>query len=127
MPHTSFNKKILELIVANPNDATLKLIKEYKKRKQKDFYSTLVILGGDIGFDFFVVLIQEKGKASRYLPVLKFYPNNDFGEEPRTIELIESNSSFKELIECESYLAKEYIYHLMRLSNFETVMNEKLN
>ena len=120
----SFNKEVINLISLYPEDETLELIKRYKESKRyKDYYMTLDSLGFKIKFSYLVVFGTTEKNKNTFIPCVKFYPKNPFGEEPRTVELVENDNSFKSLNKCYSYLAKEYIYRLMKLENLKNLIS----
>jgi len=117
-----FNKKVQELMNSHSNNSNLKLVKEFQTRRRLwDYYGTLDSFGFEIKFVFLVIRLTN----GKYIPCVRYYSENKFEEEPRTIELVDEHSAFESIPKCYEYLAKEYVYRLMSLPNLKLAVNSR--
>lgn len=108
----AFNHSISKRVKEITDNSTILWLEKYKaSKKYSDYYSTLDSLGSEIGFGFYVEVTGE----DKFIPCIKFYPNNIFSSEPELIRLLGRDSAYKKLRDCYSYLAKEYLYKLIDL------------
>jgi len=118
----AFNTIVQNRISSYPENKTLKLIERYKNENgYKDYYNSLDSMGFEIKFTFLIKPLEN----GNYLPCIKFYPENEFGEIARTISLIDKESSFESLSKCSKYLAKEYLYRLMQFQNLNEILESE--
>lgn len=120
----AFNNKVLDILKKSPNSSASELIKKIENRYSgnKDYYSTFDSFGFKVGLGMIAtLLVDQSNKELGYLAEFKYYPNNLFSEKPR-VETLTSSSTPMSLNECYSYLAKEFIYRLIRTTNIDDII-----
>lgn len=111
----AFNKQINELLCENPQSSASKLIRSIMESSKidGDFYTVFDDLSGRVGIGYLAHPVLDKNyKVVGYKPRLKYYPNNLLEIEPYTEELISNYLTFSR---CYAYLAKEFVYRLMKI------------
>lgn len=119
-----FDKKIEELIELNLHDDCLKVIIEFKDKKKYDsFYMTLDDIGSIIGLEFMMKkLLNKNYNLIGYIPSIKYTNENPLKQEKGILHLIDKNSPFTSQLKAHEYLAKRYIYLLMRIPNLRELV-----
>jgi len=119
-----FDKKIEELIELNPNDDCLKAIVEFKNKKKYDsFYGALGDMGFGIGVEYRMEqLLNKNYNLIGYIPSIKYTNENPLKQEVGICSLIDKNSPFTSQLKAYEYLAKKYVYLLMRISNLRELV-----
>ena len=114
----AFNKKI-ESLIDGGNNTAFSMIKQLKDEfsNYPDYYSMLDSLSYRLGFG---LIAQEyadakTGKTLGYIPLLKYYPDNKFGEVPG-LENLGAEEPLK-LKDCYGVLAKACLYKMTQLTN----------
>lgn len=120
----SFNKRIKRFLSEQPQSDASDIIRQVEKQNP-DFTSHYEL------FDDFVfklglrILVQEivskNHKTIGYIPSIEYYPNNLLKEEPRVAKLVSKLSPLS-LNKSYEYLAKELLYRLMRVSDFNALI-----
>jgi hypothetical protein len=117
-----FNKTIKRMLKDNPSNKTLNTIEVYRKKKlSRDYYSMLDFVGTRVGLEFLVqpVFNESADKVTSYIPSIKIHPNKSKTGKAEIEELTE----FKSIKKAYEYMAKEYVYRLMRIENLADFIN----
>ena len=121
----TFNQKISEIENLNNSDASkaIKFIKKFNFQNSDfcDFFDNFCYKIG-IGFENLPLYKEETDKLIGYIPRLKYYPENIFNETEDYVDLSNETLDIKT---SSKLLAKETLYRMMRVNNFEQLVEEK--
>ena len=80
---------------------------------------TIHSFGFEIKFSFKAEVVIKGG----FVPCFVFYPGNFLNETPGVKRLRSLDNGYRTLEDCYEFLAKEYIYRLMRVGRLEELLN----
>lgn len=113
---SSFNREIRSIIKNTSSNATFAFVDEYcTSNRHSDYYTALVNLSGEIGFDFCNEPIENEKGGIQYLPFLKFRPQNIFDIKPGIESLSSISNAFTDINKAYRAMAKAYLYRLSDL------------
>jgi len=128
---TAFNKKIQTIVRENPVGTSAMALSKISKYfpNQKNYYNLLDDVGFTLGIGFGALTVF-KGNSDKILghdPVLKFYPDNVFRENPgATKSLLYQFEKPLNLNESYARLAKELIYKISGIPDLDHVLQVRI-
>ncbi|TPN87400.1 hypothetical protein [Aquimarina algicola] len=120
----AFNSRIKKFLREQPESNASKKILEIEKfdPQFQSYYQLFDELTYELGLRIVALERPSKtGKTIRYIPSIKYFPDNLLNEEPRVDKLINEVSPLS-LSKCYKHLAKELIYIIMKVSNLEEII-----
>lgn len=125
-PEEAFNKQIAKMLKEQPFGSARVVIKIAEKFPgQKSYYALLDNFAYGklrIGFGTSSVFKGDTDRHLGYIPLLKYYPDNPLGENPRDYQLINDFEKPLGLDKAYALIAKELVYRIAQIPNLDELL-----